>query len=185
MPAKLRSGSGAQVLCCQTNGWIPEGCRAQSDGGGGNPVSQLEITGSACCCVHVLVHLPSFGVLLWELLMSKVPYREIGTLAVACGVAINKLMLPIPSMYPGLFARLLEGEREAPSCGRALPVLGGLSLSLRCKKGEGQGSPLPLTWSLSLPLSMPAAGLMSSSEANIQYALETNAVHLAKLGHSI
>ena len=52
----------------------------------------------------------SFGVLLWELLTGEVPYREIDALAVAYGVAMNKLTLPIPSTCPGPFARLLEGE---------------------------------------------------------------------------
>ncbi|XP_063168508.1 mitogen-activated protein kinase kinase kinase 10 [Candoia aspera] len=50
----------------------------------------------------------SFGVLLWELLTGEVPYREIDALAVAYGVAMNKLMLPIPSTCPEPFARLLE-----------------------------------------------------------------------------
>lgn len=53
----------------------------------------------------------SFGVLLWELLTGEVPYREIDALAVAYGVAMNKLTLPIPSTCPEPFARLLEGER--------------------------------------------------------------------------
>lgn len=52
----------------------------------------------------------SFGVLLWELLTGEVPYREIDALAVAYGVAMNKLTLPIPSTCPEPFARLLEGE---------------------------------------------------------------------------
>ncbi|XP_067412700.1 mitogen-activated protein kinase kinase kinase 10 isoform X2 [Emydura macquarii macquarii] len=50
----------------------------------------------------------SFGVLLWELLTGEVPYREIDVLAVAYGVAMNKLTLPIPSTCPEPFARLLE-----------------------------------------------------------------------------
>ncbi|XP_030402571.1 mitogen-activated protein kinase kinase kinase 10 [Gopherus evgoodei] len=49
----------------------------------------------------------SFGVLLWELLTGEVPYREIDALAVAYGVAMNKLTLPIPSTCPEPFARLL------------------------------------------------------------------------------
>lgn len=52
----------------------------------------------------------SFGVLLWELLTGEVPYREIDALAVAYGVAVNKLTLPIPSTCPEPFAQLLEGE---------------------------------------------------------------------------
>ncbi|OCT67995.1 mitogen-activated protein kinase kinase kinase 10 isoform X1 [Xenopus laevis] len=50
----------------------------------------------------------SFGVLLWELLTGEVPYREIDALAVAYGVAMNKLTLPIPSTCPEPFVRILE-----------------------------------------------------------------------------
>ncbi|XP_069500578.1 mitogen-activated protein kinase kinase kinase 10 [Ambystoma mexicanum] len=50
----------------------------------------------------------SFGVLLWELLTGEVPYREIDAMAVAYGVAMNKLTLPIPSTCPEPFVRLLE-----------------------------------------------------------------------------
>lgn len=49
--------------------------------------------------------------LLWELLTGEVPYREIDALAVAYGVAMNKLTLPIPSTCPEAFAQLLEGEK--------------------------------------------------------------------------
>lgn len=54
----------------------------------------------------------SFGVLLWELLTGEVPYREIDALAVAYGVAMNKLTLPIPSTCPEPFAQLLEGKQK-------------------------------------------------------------------------
>lgn len=60
----------------------------------------------------------SFGVLLWELLTGEVPYREIDALAVAYGVAMNKLTLPIPSTCPEPFARLLEGEPGPHGQGR-------------------------------------------------------------------
>uniref|UniRef100_A0A8C5WFE9 Mitogen-activated protein kinase kinase kinase n=1 Tax=Leptobrachium leishanense TaxID=445787 RepID=A0A8C5WFE9_9ANUR len=50
----------------------------------------------------------SFGVLLWELLTGEVPYREIDALAVAYGVAMNKLTLPIPSTCPEPFVHILE-----------------------------------------------------------------------------
>ncbi|XP_063080006.1 mitogen-activated protein kinase kinase kinase 9 [Engraulis encrasicolus] len=50
----------------------------------------------------------SYGVLLWELLTGEVPFRGIDGLAVAYGVAMNKLALPIPSTCPEPFARLLE-----------------------------------------------------------------------------
>ncbi|KFQ33077.1 Mitogen-activated protein kinase kinase kinase MLK4, partial [Mesitornis unicolor] len=50
----------------------------------------------------------SYGVLLWELLTGEVPYRGIDGLAVAYGVAVNKLTLPIPSTCPELFAKLMK-----------------------------------------------------------------------------
>ncbi|KAE8290267.1 Mitogen-activated protein kinase kinase kinase 9 [Larimichthys crocea] len=50
----------------------------------------------------------SYGVLLWELLTGEVPFRGIDCLAVAYGVAMNKLALPIPSTCPEPFARLME-----------------------------------------------------------------------------
>uniref|UniRef100_A0A3Q3KAV5 mitogen-activated protein kinase kinase kinase n=1 Tax=Monopterus albus TaxID=43700 RepID=A0A3Q3KAV5_MONAL len=50
----------------------------------------------------------SYGVLLWELLTGEVPFRGIDTLAVAYGVAMNKLALPIPSTCPESFAHLME-----------------------------------------------------------------------------
>lgn len=53
---------------------------------------------------------PSYGVLLWELLTGEVPYRGIDGLAVAYGVAVNKLTLPIPSTCPEPFAKLMEGK---------------------------------------------------------------------------
>ncbi|KAL7978292.1 hypothetical protein Chor_014831, partial [Crotalus horridus] len=49
----------------------------------------------------------SYGVLLWELLTGEVPYRGIDGLAVAYGVAVNKLTLPIPSTCPESFSRLM------------------------------------------------------------------------------
>lgn len=53
----------------------------------------------------------SYGVLLWELLTGEVPFRGIDGLAVAYGVAMNKLSLPIPSTCPEPFARLMEGMK--------------------------------------------------------------------------
>ncbi|KAG1654165.1 Mitogen-activated protein kinase kinase kinase 9 [Nymphon striatum] len=46
--------------------------------------------------------------LLWELLTGETPYRGIDTLAVAYGVAVNKLTLPIPSTCPAPFSKLLR-----------------------------------------------------------------------------
>lgn len=50
----------------------------------------------------------SYGVLLWELLTGEAPYKGIDGLAVAYGVAVNKLTLPIPSTCPEPFAQLME-----------------------------------------------------------------------------
>ncbi|XP_028298393.1 mitogen-activated protein kinase kinase kinase 9 [Gouania willdenowi] len=50
----------------------------------------------------------SYGVLLWELLTGEIPFRGIDCLAVAYGVAMNKLSLPIPSTCPEPFAHLME-----------------------------------------------------------------------------
>lgn len=51
----------------------------------------------------------SYGVVLWELLTGQIPYHGIENLAVAYGVAMNKLTLPIPSTCPHGFALLMEG----------------------------------------------------------------------------
>lgn len=55
----------------------------------------------------------SYGVLLWELLTGEAPYKGIDGLAVAYGVAVNKLTLPIPSTCPEPFAQLMSGEGGA------------------------------------------------------------------------
>lgn len=52
----------------------------------------------------------SYGVLLWELLTGETPYKGIDALAVAYGVAVNKLTLPIPSTCPQPWRCLMEGE---------------------------------------------------------------------------
>lgn len=48
--------------------------------------------------------------LLWELLTGETPYKGIDALAVAYGVAVNKLTLPIPSTCPTPFSSLMEGN---------------------------------------------------------------------------
>lgn len=58
----------------------------------------------------ILVCSYSYGVLLWELLTGEAPYKGIDGLAVAYGVAVNKLTLPIPSTCPDPFAQLMAGE---------------------------------------------------------------------------
>lgn len=65
----------------------------------------LGLMGGCCLCPFF-----SYGVLLWELLTGEVPFRGIDGLAVAYGVAMNKLALPIPSTCPEPFAKLMEGE---------------------------------------------------------------------------
>ncbi|XP_060815864.1 uncharacterized protein LOC132907114 isoform X4 [Bombus pascuorum] len=50
----------------------------------------------------------SYGVLLWELLTGETPYKGIDALAVAYGVAVNKLTLPIPSTCPQPWRFLME-----------------------------------------------------------------------------
>lgn len=61
----------------------------------------------------------SYGVLLWELLTGETPYKGIDALAVAYGVAVNKLTLPIPSTCPEPWRDLMEAcwrsnPRERP-----------------------------------------------------------------------
>ncbi|XP_058809032.1 mitogen-activated protein kinase kinase kinase 10 isoform X2 [Phymastichus coffea] len=50
----------------------------------------------------------SYGVLLWELLTGETPYKGIDALAVAYGVAVNKLTLPIPTTCPQPWRYLME-----------------------------------------------------------------------------
>ncbi|KAM9598318.1 mitogen-activated protein kinase kinase kinase 11-like isoform 1-T1 [Morphnus guianensis] len=73
----------------------------------------------------------SYGVLLWELLTGEVPYRGIDGLAVAYGVAVNKLTLPIPSTCPQPFAQLMaacweQDPHRRPGFGAILRRLSGL-----------------------------------------------------------
>ncbi|XP_021945255.1 mitogen-activated protein kinase kinase kinase 10 isoform X2 [Folsomia candida] len=50
----------------------------------------------------------SYGVLLWELLTGETPYKGIDGFAVAYGVAVNKLSLPIPTTCPKPWSNLIE-----------------------------------------------------------------------------
>ncbi|XP_059086639.1 mitogen-activated protein kinase kinase kinase 9-like isoform X3 [Tigriopus californicus] len=50
----------------------------------------------------------SYGVMLWELLTGETPYKGIDDLAIAYGVAVNKLNLHIPSTCPPEWRDLLE-----------------------------------------------------------------------------
>ena len=58
----------------------------------------------------------SFGVVLWELLTGQVPYRDVEPLAVAYGVAMNSLTLPIPSTCPDFFKELMKGINIEVDC---------------------------------------------------------------------
>lgn len=57
-----------------------------------------------------IIYIDSYGVLLWELLTGETPYKGIDALAVAYGVAVNKLTLPIPSTCPQPWRVLMEGN---------------------------------------------------------------------------
>ena len=47
--------------------------------------------------------------MLWELLTGQTPYKGIDDLAIAYGVAVNKLTLPIPTTCPQEWKELMEG----------------------------------------------------------------------------
>lgn len=76
----------------------------------------------------------SFGILLWELLTGEVPYKGIDTLAVAYGIAVNKLTLPIPSTCPEIFSKMLldcwnYDPHERPTFGEIMQQLKDISES--------------------------------------------------------
>uniref|UniRef100_A0A158R4Q7 Protein kinase domain-containing protein n=1 Tax=Syphacia muris TaxID=451379 RepID=A0A158R4Q7_9BILA len=50
----------------------------------------------------------SFGVVLWELLTTEAPYKDVDSLAIIYGVGANKLSLPIPPMAPDGIKLLLR-----------------------------------------------------------------------------
>lgn len=54
----------------------------------------------------------SYGVLLWELLTGETPYKGIDILAVAYGVAMRKLTLPIPTTCPKSWSDLMKGTKS-------------------------------------------------------------------------
>lgn len=49
--------------------------------------------------------------MLWELLTSETPYKGIDALAIAYGVAMNKLSLHIPSTVPQAWRDLMESKQ--------------------------------------------------------------------------
>ena len=50
--------------------------------------------------------------MLWELLTGETPYKGIDDLAIAYGVAVNKLTLHIPSTCPPEWRELMEGRHS-------------------------------------------------------------------------
>lgn len=50
----------------------------------------------------------SYGIVLWELLTGETPYKGINDMAIAYGVAMNKLSLHIPTTCPEDWRRLME-----------------------------------------------------------------------------
>jgi len=51
----------------------------------------------------------SYGIVLWELLTGETPYKGINDMAIAYGVAMNKLNLHIPTTCPEDWRCLMEG----------------------------------------------------------------------------
>jgi serine/threonine protein kinase len=52
----------------------------------------------------------SYGIVLWELLTGETPYKGINDMAIAYGVAMNKLNLHIPTTCPEDWRSLMEGK---------------------------------------------------------------------------
>ncbi|XP_006033260.1 mitogen-activated protein kinase kinase kinase 11, partial [Alligator sinensis] len=97
----------------------------------------------------------SYGVLLWELLTGEVPYRGIDGLAVAYGVAVNKLTLPIPSTCPEPFAQLMaecwdQDPHERPSFGAVLSQLEALEQQGLAELPPGSFHSLQDDWQLEI-----------------------------------
>ena len=65
----------------------------------------------------------SYGVMLWELLTGQTPYKGIDDLAIAYGVAVNKLTLPIPTTCPQEWRKLMEGNFNASDPPREITAL--------------------------------------------------------------
>merc|ERR550532_1835322 len=76
----------------------------------------------------------SYGVMLWELLTGQTPYKGIDDLAIAYGVAVNKLTLPIPTTCPQQWKELMEAcwspdTHERPSFKHILKTLDDIARS--------------------------------------------------------
>ncbi|MGH0174953.1 UNVERIFIED_CONTAM: hypothetical protein FKN15_011192 [Acipenser sinensis] len=97
----------------------------------------------------------SYGVLLWELLTGEVPYRGIDGLAVAYGVAVNKLTLPIPSTCPESFAQLMaecwdQDPHRRPSFASILAQLIALEEQVREEMPQDSFHSLQDDWKLEI-----------------------------------
>ena len=68
----------------------------------------IEVLDVDCVVKEFWWQCSSYGVVAWELLTGETPYKGIENYAVAYGVAINKLTLPIPTTSPSDFRCLLE-----------------------------------------------------------------------------
>lgn len=76
----------------------------------------------------------SYGVLLWELLTGETPYKGFDSVAVAYGVAVNTLTLPIPKTCPEGWGQLMKGcwetdPHKRPPFKKILQELDGIARS--------------------------------------------------------
>ncbi|XP_061619319.1 mitogen-activated protein kinase kinase kinase 11 [Phyllopteryx taeniolatus] len=97
----------------------------------------------------------SYGVLLWELLTGEAPYRGIDGLAVAYGVAVNKLTLPIPSTCPEPFALLMsecwdQDPHRRPNFGSILAQLTALEQQVMEEMPQDSFHSLQEDWKLEI-----------------------------------
>lgn len=97
----------------------------------------------------------SYGVLLWELLTGEAPYKGIDGLAVAYGVAVNKLTLPIPSTCPDPFAQLMsecwdQDPHRRPSFSSILAQLTALEQQVKEEMPQDSFHSLQEDWKLEI-----------------------------------
>ncbi|XP_023282925.1 mitogen-activated protein kinase kinase kinase 11 [Seriola lalandi dorsalis] len=97
----------------------------------------------------------SYGVLLWELLTGEAPYKGIDGLAVAYGVAVNKLTLPIPSTCPEPFAQLMsecwdQDPHRRPNFGSILAQLMALEQQVKEEMPQDSFHSLQEDWKLEI-----------------------------------